>query len=602
MPVLSLDRPLAPSPYGDERGFTMVSVVLTMLVVMLVSVAALSAAQGDLRPGKHDTDRKVAYAAAEAGVQKYLYHLVEDTNYWAKCTSVSAPVNDPWDGTSTRRWTSVPGSRARYTIELLPANGSARCLTSNPDATMIDNASGTFRIRVTGQALNPDGLGGAKRTIVINFKRQSLLDYVYFTDHENLDPGLGVISSGGYPTDRNPSPSVVEDVTQWGSTACNRYWGEDPTIGDRGSQLFSGTGGSSQTGVRYNNTWVPFRVACAEIQFATGDVVRGPMHTNDEITCQSAAPVTKFGRTPSDNIEIASTGQPEGSTSPGYRGCTPYANFDGSTSKADAGSWKTKQDGVEKLDLPDSNSSLKRDTAPAYRFVGNTKITLTGTTMTVTGVLENGSATYTNRANVALPADGVIYVANSPSAACSGYDPLNTASTSPGCGNLEVQGSYGVNLTLTAENDIVITEDVRRSGGTEALLGLISNNFIRVHHPTTARPTFTPVSSGGVVYGMNASCTNNGGPGTIQIDAAILSLTHSFIVDNYYCGASLGTLTVNGAIVQYYRGTVGTSAGSGYIKNYTYDNRLRYRSPPKFLNPLKAGWVVQTRNEQTPAR
>ena len=35
----------------------------------------------------------------------------------------------------------------------------------------------------------------------------------------------------------------------------------------------------------------------------------------------------------------------------------------------------------------------------------------------------------------------------------------------------------------------------------------------------------------------------------VRIDAAIMSLLHSFIVDNYDCG-ELGTLTVNGAIVQ----------------------------------------------------
>ena len=135
MPLLSLRR--------DERGFTMVTVIIAMLAVMLLSVAALSAAQNDLPAGKHDTDRKIAYAAAEAGVQNYLYHLVKDPTYWSKCATVGTAVNNRWDGTSTRKWASVPGSRTRYTIELLPANDSATCLTSSPDATMIDNSAGT---------------------------------------------------------------------------------------------------------------------------------------------------------------------------------------------------------------------------------------------------------------------------------------------------------------------------------------------------------------------------------------------------------------------------------------------------------------------------
>jgi len=159
MSLLSLGR--------DERGFTMVTVIITMMIVMLLSVAALSAAQNDLPASKHDTDRKIAYAAAEAGVQNYLYHLVEDPTYWSKCTTVSAPVNDRWNGTATRRWATVPGARARYTVELLPANGSTACDPLQPESTMIDTSRGTFRIRVTGQALNLDGATGVKRTIVV---------------------------------------------------------------------------------------------------------------------------------------------------------------------------------------------------------------------------------------------------------------------------------------------------------------------------------------------------------------------------------------------------------------------------------------------------
>jgi hypothetical protein len=141
-----------------------------------------------------------------------------------------------------------------------------------------------------------------------------------------------------------------------------------------------------------------------------------------------------------------------------------------------------------------------------------------------------------------------------------------------------------------------------RKTGSESLLGLISNNFIRVYHPLSSGPTFTPNISGSTVSSVSSSCTNSSlVPGSIQIDAAIMSLTHSFIVDNYYCGTTLGTLSVNGAIVQYYRGAVGTSGGSGYIKNYTYDDRLKYRSPPYFLSPLAAQWAPVRLNEQVPA-
>lgn len=78
------------------------------------------------------------------------------------------------------------------------------------------------------------------------------------------------------------------------------------------------------------------------------------------------------------------------------------------------------------------------------------------------------------------------------------------------------------------------------------------------------------------------------------IDAAILSTKHSWIVDNYECGASLGKLTVWGSIAQFWRGPVGTSGGSGtgYIKNYNYDDRLAAQQPPSFLSPSSTSWKL----------
>ena len=81
------------------------------------------------------------------------------------------------------------------------------------------------------------------------------------------------------------------------------------------------------------------------------------------------------------------------------------------------------------------------------------------------------------------------------------------------------------------------------------------------------------------------------------------------MVDNWFCGASLGTLRVYGAIAQMFRGPVfrvntGAAASiTGYpVKDYSYDTKLKYRSPPYFLDPVQAQWRVQTFSEQAPAR
>ena len=74
----------------------------------------------------------------------------------------------------------------------------------------------------------------------------------------------------------------------------------------------------------------------------------------------------------------------------------------------------------------------------------------------------------------------------------------------------------------------------------------------------------------------------------------ILALNHSFLVNNYNTGSTLGTINLNGTIDQDWRGPVGTFNGggivSGYAKNYQYDQRLVYLSPPYYLNPGTSQW------------
>ena len=84
------------------------------------------------------------------------------------------------------------------------------------------------------------------------------------------------------------------------------------------------------------------------------------------------------------------------------------------------------------------------------------------------------------------------------------------------------------------------------------------------------------------------------------IYAAILSTSHSFLVDNYNCGATLGDLNIDGAIGQKFRGVVGLINSSGYNKEYIYDERLATDEPPYFLAPLKAGWRIARETAPSP--
>jgi len=549
----------APSPRRrlvHEDGFSMFLVIMVLFVSAMFVAAGFAAANGDLPLSGNWRDRKSAYAAAEAGLNFYQYHLDQDNDYWLKCTDVKppnltekSPVNDEWDGTGgdPRNWRNVPGSDARYTIELLPAPGKSACV-ENDEESMIDPATGTFRIRVTGAAR--DG-SAVKRSIVASFRRKSFLDFLWFTHLETTDPK-------NYPA---------------GSTTGKADWAAINCPFTRGTRSSS----------------------CTDINFVTGDWMHGPMHTDDNfLICGQP----KFGRDGQDSngndyndpIEavlaspasgwVANTG----SSCTGVEDPTVYPD-----DKIDSG--------AQPITLPTTNSSLKSLAKTGYSFVGKTTLLLKGNSMDVT----NAAAGYATPTNVPLPPNGVIYVDNAASPACKPTPPLSTdyADTrDPGCGNLFVGGHSAQSLTLAAKNDIVVTRTpttkTDSSGNTvygllrdddSVMLGLVADNFVRVQHDVSGGANVDP-------------------PASFEIDSAIVALSHSFTVDNYTQGAHLGNLTVNGAIAQLYRGAVGQGGGSGpgYLKDYWYDDRLKYRTPPYFLQPVAASWHVMRRNEQVPAR
>lgn len=309
---------------------------------------------------------------------------------------------------------------------------------------------------------------------------------------------------------------------------------------------------------------------CTNIYFLSVDYVRGPFHTNDGIyVCGSPT----FGRNAQDPVEISES-------PPGWSdsGCS------GSGSPVWQGAYTP---GAPVLDMPPTNGTLKQQTDPRYLFQGKTVITLSGNSMTVDNPAKCSSLGLSNPCSMPLPSNGLLYVDRADGGCPTPYDQRAQYQSAASCGEAWVRGTYAQPLTIGAADDIVVNGKITRSG--DVLLGLIANQFVRVYHPVTS--------------------TGSNAPGALSnpsIDAAILALAHSFIVDNWSKGSPLGTLTVNGVIAQRFRGPVGTFSGgtvnSGYAKNYTYDDRLRFRSPPFFLDPVRAGWKIVEQHEQVPAR
>jgi Tfp pilus assembly protein PilX len=526
--------------FRSERGFTMVAVMVVMAVATILATGALLAAQSDLPFSKASSDRKQAHAAAEAGVEYYLHQLTNDNDYWTRCANVPAPapINQKWNGVGpdTRTWRTLAGTSARYTIELLPANG-ATCVEGQAETTMLDQSTGTLKIRATGRS------GKTTRSIIAEFRRDGFLDFLYFTDFETFSPEVYASS----------------DDRDFARNNCAAY-----------RDFRSNSDDASP---------------CAKIQFITDDVNRGPFHTNDDIL---ACGNYTLGRNSADSIEIAGPNKWQSPTTTS------------SCAAGDPNVQGTLTFPAKRLDMPSSNATLEAvaDTV----FTGRTTIYLHD------GVMDVTNSAGSTAINQPLPANGVIYVRNG---SCSTTQtPLRQSyNESSGCANVTVYGTYNRSLTIASQKDIVVgapvnpttgnpiqsTGDLVRSG--DVVLGLIADKFVRVSHAVDR--------SNGCV---NRRAPDGNWMDNITIDAAILSLAHSFIVDNHDCGEELGTLTVKGAIAQRYRGPVGMSitrnnvtTRTGFAKNYEYDDRFRYRSPPFFLNPVDAAWNVMRQNEQVPA-
>ena len=336
---------------------------------------------------------------------------------------------------------------------------------------------------------------------------------------------------------------------------------------------------------------------CRELQWVTGDGVDGPMHSNDALYI-TGSPLFRNPAGPGTRDSLGGRLDPAPA---------PNRRWWGSGGPDPAGQAPVAQPLVE---MPDSNSAVK-DAAQAHGcvYTGATKIVFTEDAMTVLSpgttapnkpsCLPSGAAGGTQTVK---PIPPVVYVAPT-TASCTagavGY-PLKIAATGTtpertesslgagpdhacGKGNAYVSGRIRGRSTVAADSDVIVTGDLTHASGTTGsdVLGLIANNYVWVYHPVDASGNnmLTPAQE------------------VHNIHAAILSVRHSFAVQSWNYGASVGgdvnKLNVVGSISQKFRGPVGTAGGSGYKKNYLYDKRLLTLPPPFFLQPKTTPWSVR---------
>ena len=309
--------------------------------------------------------------------------------------------------------------------------------------------------------------------------------------------------------------------------------------------------------------------SCGTISWITGDKINGPMYTQDQFAiCGSPT----FGRS-GGNDTVNSAAPPASPATYTTSGCSNGLTVNGDVI----------QNAPYITPPPDNSSLLTYAQQDGKVFSGSAYISISGNTATVTQT--SGTTT------VNLDTNPIIYVTNAAGCSNSAYTPYSVSYADSPCGNAYVVGNYSSSVTIAAQNDVIVSGNITTDLNGPAVMGLVANNFIRVMHGVTTRS--------GNTQGACGSATNVDSQTfpSLRIDAALLALKHSFIVDNYDCGAPIsGNLTVNGAIAQIFRGTVGTTNSgkviSGYLKNYTYDDRLAAQQPPYLFDLASASWRV----------
>ena len=577
---------------NGEEGLALIMVIALGGVLTILIATGITYALGGFRQANTDESWSGAMAAAYAGVEEYQSRLANDSTYVKY-------------GNPSSNFTSASGSTVIVPTEANPAfgigaGGTWATVPRDPDADPnvlndpaqfryeVDNskysASGTLRVRSTGK------VGTETRTIVADLRQQGFIDFLYFTTYEISDPAFTGVNS-----------------------ACVKYkWAGRPAADTTGKD-------------------------CSEIQFGTNDIIAGPVHSNDTMrVCASRfkdAFTTSYN--PASGLKYTSV-----------TGCAA-ATFDLAASGFPAYS--------PPLTMPASNGALIQETRSDLAAANSSVAGCLFTGPTSIEFFDNGTMTvrspYTLATNVVgspvtggtaparcgtpgstglgsasgqnipVPDNNVVFVQSVPTKAAGSTDPnawdavgatskpagfncvgLPTTanpSTTPagngigypttneqvsatisyGCrsGDVFVKGKLDGNVTVGADNYIFITGDLKYEDANDDMLGLVGNNAVIVWNPQRS---------------ANDSILTDS---LRRIDAAILSVNHTFTVQNYNNNDYRGVLNINGAVAQLFRGPVGLAGNSsGYSKNYEYDKRLKYTAPPKFLSPVSTTYGVNT--------
>ncbi len=205
--------------------------------------------------------------------------------------------------------------------------------------------------------------------------------------------------------------------------------------------------------------------------------------------------------------------------------------------------------------------------------LGAQYIPIPGTALSLRSAASSGGLYLSGNSTVVFNSNGTIRVTNGNKSGCRNGCTLSVPANGAlfvNNGTLTISGTVNARMTVGAQYDVIINNNVVYAD--DPRVNPASNDALGI------------ISESDVVINDNIS-----GP-DLEIDAAIMALNKSFMLNNWSTTSPKGTLTVYGGIIQKERGPVGTFNGytgqklSGYSKNYTHDPRFSANPPPFMPN------------------
>jgi type II secretory pathway pseudopilin PulG len=587
---------------GDLESGAALLIVIVLTLVMLTGVSvALTGASSGLRQANAAQNATRALDAAYAGVQDYIAKLNSDATYTqygnpaAKFSSGSVvklppTTNAAFGVAPTDVWGTVPGA------------GGAATFRYEIDNSQY-NSSGLLRVRVTGR------FGSFTKTLVATVQQQGFINYLYFTNYETLDPSITGTSAN----------CAAYLWAGRNATACPaiRFTAKDTLGGPvRSNDTFTVCGATFNGPVVSSNPKLPLIATPSPCADGPGIYKASP---------PSSQPVLSM---PATNTAMKAQTYSDLTPNPGclYTGPTqirfnsggtmtvvsPWSKYTAVQSDGTGGTNNAAVCGAPSdlhstsgatVPVPPNNlifvqsvpgtstdanytstASVPSVTAGSYKCLGADGATAIGGSATSAGwSFQNGVTTL-----------GYPVANEDPSSFFNNGSSWDTTTPAYGCrdGDAYISGTENGKVTVASDNFVYVTGDLKYADRADDLVGVVGNNGVFVWNPMQNQ---TLDGTTGAYKGGTGSALL---PSNREIDAAVLSPAHTFMVQNYNLGSPRGTLTMFGSVAQNYRGTVGlvnTSTGAittGYTKSYTYDGRLISTTPPYYLKPTTASFRV----------